>query len=125
MTSVDRRRSERLYDAKRRNDKPGRRFYSLAIWRGPDGLRLQQLRRQPLCERHLAKGGVVAADTVNHRTPHKGDWDLFRDPANHESVCKDCHDIIIQAEEARGHAVGCDDAGRPIATDHPWNRARR
>lgn len=124
MKTHDRRLSNRAYDARRRNEKPGRKFYDLAIWRGPDGLRAQQLRRQPLCERHLAKGQVVAADTVNHRIAHKGDWALFCDPGNHESACKDCHDIVIQAEEARGYAVGCDDQGRPIATDHPWNRAK-
>lgn len=119
-----RRAAGRRYDAQRRNEQPGREFYSKAIWRGPNGLRRQQLGRQPLCERHLAKGMVVAADTVNHRVPHKGDWALFVNPANHESTCKACHDSLIQAEEARGYAVGCSADGRPIARDHPWNRTR-
>jgi 5-methylcytosine-specific restriction protein A len=121
VKSSRRRTDNRGYDAKRRKEQPGRKFYDLAVWRGAGGLRAQQLARHPLCERHLAKGEVVAADTVNHRVPHKGDWKLFCDPDNHESTCKDCHDAVIQAEEARGYAVGCNADGRPIARDHPWN----
>lgn len=121
MKSLQRRQSNRAHDV-RRNEQPGRKFYSLAAWRGPNGLRAQQLRRQRLCERHLKKGEVVVADTVNHRIPHKGDWALFIDPANHESTCKACHDALIQAIEARGYEAGCDADGRPIAADHPWNR---
>jgi 5-methylcytosine-specific restriction protein A len=120
---LDRRQRNREYDAKRK-DTPGRRFYDLAIWRGSGGLREQQLQRQPLCERHLARGEVVAANTVNHRKAHKGNWDLFCDPANHESTCKDCHDVIIQGIEARGFEVGCDASGRPIDAAHPWTRGR-
>lgn len=59
---------------------------------------------------------------VNHRKPHKGDWSLFIDPDNHESVCKDHHDTLIQREEARGHVIGCDADGRPVDPSHPWNQ---
>ena len=96
------------------------------MWRHPTtGLRARQLRSQPLCQRHLQRGLVVPADTVNHKVPHKGDRALFADPANLESVCAACHDSLIQAEEARGHAIGCGIDGRPIDPGHPWNRARR
>ncbi|MFY9292703.1 MAG: HNH endonuclease [Methylorubrum rhodinum] len=102
-----------------------RRLYKLALWCHPSrGLRAQQLARQPLCERHLRRGLVVPADTVNHKVPHKGDMDLFRDPDNLESTCAECHSGLIQAEERRGHVIGCDVAGRPLDPKHPWNRAR-
>ena len=46
---------------------------------------------------------MTLATIVNHRTPHRGDWALFIDPANHESTCKPHHDRDIQAGE-RGAA---------------------
>lgn len=101
------------------------RLYKLSMWVHPiRGLRAQQLAKQPLCERHLKRGVVVPADTVNHRQPHKGDMALFRDPANLESTCAACHSGVIRAEEVRGHVIGCDVNGRPLDPQHPWNRAR-
>ncbi|MDN3627161.1 hypothetical protein [Methylobacterium isbiliense] len=50
----------------------------------------------------LARGEVVPASVVNHRRPHRGEWALFIDPENHESVCKPCHDREIQREERAG-----------------------
>lgn len=100
-----------------------RALYKLPLWRHPTrGLRAQQLAKQPLCERHQRRGEIVAADTVNHRTPHKGDMALFSDPANLESTCAACHSGLIQSEERRGHVIGCDAGGRPIDPTHPWNR---
>lgn len=122
---LDRRIRNREHDERRKRENPYRKWYDLAIWRGPSGLRQQQLARQPLCERHLAQGIRVRATTVNHRVPHKGTWQLFCDPANHESTCKPCHDQVIQAEERRGFAVGNDINGRPLDPNHPWNRNRK
>lgn len=99
-----------------------RRWYRLAIWRGRNGLRARQLARQPLCERCRKAGRITAATVVNHRKPHKGDWSLFIDPQNHESLCAPHHDGLIQREEASGHAIGCDVDGRPMDPGHPWNR---
>ena len=53
---------------------------------------------------------------------HLGDWDLFIDANNHESVCTEHHDGLIRREEARGYKIGSDVNGRPLAPDHPWNR---
>jgi 5-methylcytosine-specific restriction protein A len=65
---------------------------------------------------------------VNHRTPHKGDWSLFIDPANHQSVCKPCHDGPIQSAERTGKAtirIGYSEAtgpdGLPTDPRHPFN----
>lgn len=97
-------------------------WYKGSRWRR---LRAAQLVKQPLCERCLAQGKVTAANVVNHRRPHKGDWSLFVDPANFESVCKEHHDALIQREEARGHLIGSDIHGRPVDPDHPWNSVLR
>lgn len=58
----------------------------------------------------------------HHRRPHKGDRALFFDDANVETVCKSCHDTLIQREEAKGFVMGSDASGRPIDPRHPWNR---
>ena len=44
---------------------------------------------------------------VDHVKPHRGDWALFIDPANHQSLCKHHHDQKTareQAEERRKNA---------------------
>ncbi|SNB83095.1 5-methylcytosine-specific restriction enzyme A [Rhodoblastus acidophilus] len=86
----------RCFDAERRKREPWRNWYKLAVWQRA---RMVQLQRQPLCERCLAQGIVEAATVVNHHKAHKGDWSLFISSANHESVCKRCHDSVIQSEE--------------------------
>ena len=80
-----------------------RKLYSLAAWRGPNGARQAQLKRQPLCENCLKHGRITAATVVDHKTPHKGDIRLFLDPNNHQSLCDDprwrCHSSDKQREE--------------------------
>ena len=89
---TERRRS---FDQERAKARPWRGWYSSTAWRRR---RAGQLKRQPLCERHLALGQVVAATVANHRQPHRGDWTLFIE-GDLESVCKACHDSLIQREE--------------------------
>lgn len=97
-----------------------RKLYATPQWQAA---RKAQLSKQPLCERCQKQGRIVAASVVNHRTPHKGDWKLFIDPNNHESVCKPHHDGLIQREERNGGGeIGNAADGRPLAADHPWNR---
>jgi 5-methylcytosine-specific restriction protein A len=97
-------------------------WYSSPEWQAA---RRAQLDKQPFCQRCAARGERVKATVVNHKTPHKGDWRLFLDPLNHESVCKPCHDGLIQREETLGYRIGHDASGRPIDPSHPWNRSRR
>ncbi|NMG39900.1 HNH endonuclease [Chelativorans sp. ZYF759] len=102
-------------------------LYNSAAWRGPHGLRKQALRRDKFtCQRcgcMLVAGSPnhPRAATVNHRIAHRGDAELFFDLENVESVCKTCHDGLIQREEERGYKVGCDGEGRPVDPAHPWN----
>lgn len=95
-----------------------RKLYKLRAWR--DHARPAQLRKQPLCELCLERGRTVAADTVNHRIPHKGSMALFLDPDNHQSACASCHSGPIQSAERTGRMRGCDAQGVPLDAGHHW-----
>ncbi len=99
-----------------------RKLYNLPIWRGKHGLRARQLTKQPLCERCKKAGHITIATVVNHRTPHKGDMNIFADPANLESTCKPHHDGDIQAEEHHGFSTAIGADGWPTDDRHPANR---
>ncbi|SCW76043.1 hypothetical protein SAMN02927900_04600 [Rhizobium mongolense subsp. loessense] len=96
-----------------------RKCYGLKAWKAA---RTTQFARHRLCERCLQSETVAEATVVNHHTPHRGDWALFIDPNNHESVCALHHDGLIQREEKRGYVIGCDVNGRPLDPAHPWNQ---
>ena len=73
-------------------------WYLLPIW--TDDLRPAQLLREPFC-RECAKQGIrTRATVVDHVRPFRGDWALFVDPANHQSLCKSCHDRKTAKEQA-------------------------
>jgi 5-methylcytosine-specific restriction protein A len=50
--------------------------------------RVGYLRVHPLC----VQCGTHKRLVIDHKTPHKGDLELFWDPANHQTLCKACHD---------------------------------
>ena len=73
-------------------------WYLLPIW--TDDLRPAQLLREPFC-RECAKQGIrTRATVVDHVRPFRGDWALFVDPANHQSLCKHHHDQKTAKEQA-------------------------
>lgn len=63
------------------------------------------LKANPLCAECITKGQVTAATVVDHITPHRGDQVLFWDTANHQPLCKRCHDQKT-ALETRGESKG-------------------
>ena len=68
---------------------PWRRWYSLPVW--TDDLRPGQLLREPFC-RECAKRGIrTRATDVDHVVSHNGNWALFTDRANLQSLCHSCH----------------------------------
>ena len=73
-------------------------WYSLPIW--TDDLRPAQLLREPWCRECARRGIRTRATVVDHVRPHRGDWALFVDPANHQSLCKSCHDRKTAKEMA-------------------------
>ena len=73
-------------------------WYNLPIW--TKRLRPDQLLREPFC-RECAKQNVrTRATVVDHITPFRGDWALFIDTANHESLCETCHNRKTAKEMA-------------------------
>ncbi|MDO4810550.1 MAG: HNH endonuclease signature motif containing protein [Eubacteriales bacterium] len=74
-------------------------WYNLPIWK--DDLRPAQLIREPFCRECARKGERTRATVVDHIEPHCGDWELFVDPANHQSLCKHHHDQKTMREQAQ------------------------
>jgi 5-methylcytosine-specific restriction protein A len=68
------------------------------------------------------QGHITIATVVDHVTEHKGNEELFFDPANLQSLCKPHHDGAKQRQEHRGYVIGIDASGRPIDASHAWNR---
>ena len=73
-------------------------WYNLPVWK--DDLRPAQLLREPFCSECAKQGRRTRATVVDHVTPHRGDWLLFIDPANHQSLCKHHHDKKTAKEMA-------------------------
>ena len=73
-------------------------WYLLPIW--TDDLRPGQLLREPFCRECAGRGVRTPATVVDHIRPHRGDWALFIDRANHQSLCKSCHDRKTAREQA-------------------------
>jgi 5-methylcytosine-specific restriction protein A len=67
-----------------RDQLPGRKFLHSATWRK---IRLEKLKKDPLCQRCLAIGVASAANIVHHIDEDE----LNNDPSNHQSVCERCH----------------------------------
>lgn len=61
-------------------------------------LRGGQLLREPFCRECARRGLRVRATDVDHIRDHKGDWRIFTDPANLESLCHSCHSRKTAAE---------------------------
>jgi 5-methylcytosine-specific restriction protein A len=105
------------YDARRRQDSPTRALYGTQRWRRKAA---RQLLLEPLCRTCQAKGRVTAASVADHIVPHRGDVEAFWSNEL-QSLCKWCHDVVKQREEARGHSDALDGDGWPVDPRHPAN----
>lgn len=78
-------------------------WYTLPVW--TRRLRPQQLVREPFCRvcaRVYPAGDPrsrTRATVVDHIVPHRGDWSLFVDPSNLQSLCKHHHDQKTAREQ--------------------------
>ena len=54
--------------------------------------RPDQLVREPFGRAGARTSVRTRATDVDHIQPHRGDWALFTDPDNLQSLCKSCHD---------------------------------
>lgn len=87
--------------AGRRESAAWHSWYSLPVW--TKTLRPAQLLREPFCRECAAQGFRTRATVVDHVRPFRGDWPLFIDPANHQSLCKFHHDQKTAREQAEEH----------------------
>ncbi|MBP0634891.1 HNH endonuclease [Cupriavidus sp. AcVe19-6a] len=94
-------------------------MYACAAWRK---LRRAHLDRHPYCEMCADLGDVVPGTVVDHRTPHRGNWTLFLDDRNLQTLCSTHHDAVKQAFEKSGLLRGADADGMPLDPAHPWYR---
>jgi len=93
-TEADRERTEEMRQARRhRTDE--RRGSSADRGYGHKWRKYREawLARHPLCVTCLDNDVVTQADVVDHIVPHRGDWKLFWDPKNHQSLCVSCHNV--------------------------------
>ncbi len=84
--------------AARRESAAWHGWYSLSIW--TNDLRPAQLLREPFCRVCAVQGLRTYATVVDHVRPFRGDWALFIDPSNHQSLCKRHHDQKTAREQA-------------------------
>ena len=75
--------------AARRESAEWHSWYSLPIW--TDDLRPTQLLREPFCRECARRGIRTYATDVDHIKDHKGDWAMFTDRGNLQSLCHSCH----------------------------------
>lgn len=81
----------------RHQPKPRERSEAAKAWRWMYGtptwkrLRSEQLLREPWCRECARRGVRTRATDVDHVQDHKGDWTVFSDEANLQSLCHACH----------------------------------
>jgi len=63
-------------------------WYNLKIWKVA---RRNQLTSEPLCRECKKEGVDQPAREVDHIIPHKGNWELFIDSDNLQSLCSTHH----------------------------------
>ena len=96
---------KRAADRSREQLAPWRLWYRTARWQ-----RLRHeafLRDGYVCQRSgilcIGRHPAPNSPVANHKKPHKGDPALFWDINNIETVSKQVHDSLIQAEERRAY----------------------
>ncbi len=72
-----------------------------AKWRGKNGRRQRQLRREPLCRECTAEGKTVVASDVDHIKPSRGNHEAFWH-GELQSLCASHHFSKTAKESPRG-----------------------
>jgi 5-methylcytosine-specific restriction endonuclease McrA len=71
-------------------------MYQNNAWRA---LRLEQLKREPLCRFCKSRGVITVATVCDHIEPHRGDLEKFWAEGNFQSLCADCHNVTKKRME--------------------------
>ena len=70
-----------------------KKMYNSAAWKNARKL---QFHRNPICEQNpderTGRPCTSPATVVDHKKPHRGNWELFMDAMNLQSMCKHHHD---------------------------------
>lgn len=77
------------------------------------------MKQEPMCRICFGAGIYEPGTIVDHIKPHRGDAELFFDPANLQSLCKLHHDSAKQQEERLGYSTQIGMDGRPVDPRHP------
>lgn len=85
----------RRYD-RERDQGESRQWIHSARWRKASRAHLCE---HPLCAECERQGKVTAATLVDHIKPHKGNYELFWDPNNWQSMCDPCHNRKTATED--------------------------
>ncbi|MFA5387026.1 MAG: AAA family ATPase [Candidatus Paceibacterota bacterium] len=93
-------------------------MYQTKLWKQ---LRVAILRDNPLCAACMRRGNYTTATVVHHIVAHKGDWNLFSDAKNLESICNLCHNSDMQSIERIGYDKRTEVDGWPLDSEHPFN----
>jgi 5-methylcytosine-specific restriction enzyme A len=65
-----------------------RKWYTSARWKKE---RAVFLSIHPLCAECEQRGFTTAATIMDHKQPHRGDYDLFWSASNWNPLCASCH----------------------------------
>ena len=82
-------------------------------------MRLEQLRKEPLCE-YCPPNRRKPATDVDHKVAIRDGGGAF-DPDNLASACHECHAVKTAHNEV---LPGCDVNGYPTDPNHPWNKKK-
>ena len=74
-------------------------WYNLPIW--TKHLRPDHLLKEPFCQECAKAGDRTYATVVDHIRPFRGDWEMFIDPDNHQSLCEFHHNQKTALEQAQ------------------------
>ena len=81
-----------------KRDNPWDAWEKTKLWRDK---RSRHLAKEPLCRECLKVDLYVKAEEVDHIIPHRGDWNLFIDEDNLQSLCKVHHSQKTARENKR------------------------
>lgn len=80
------------------------------------------LHKHPLCVECQKEGKYVKATVVDHIVPHRGDWKLFWDSSNWQSLCKFRHDKKTLSEDVLRPKREKTEQKKTHVYDYPWRR---
>ena len=88
----------------RRNEQPWDRWYRSPIWKS---IRRHRLAEEPQCRECAIEGRTIPANQVDHIEPHRGEWSLFMQYENTQSLCLHHHKAHRYLERSGSRSPWC------------------